>query len=400
MTCCSVTAPSAAGGPATFGRRPRRPSRTLRFTEDRGLRWIDSPGQRSRRAAGVLRRVRVVAVLARARQGADQHRAGLPRRADRHSDDGADLGRRARATTTTSTSASRATSARRSRFAAMASYLHTCYRIGDIDRSVSFYEKLGFEERRRMDIGTRRSTSSWACPDEDPVLELTYNHGVDSYDLGTGYNHIAIAVDDLDGTLEGLAERGHRAGEAALPPRRPHRGPVHRLRARSGRLPDRAHRARRLAAKAGASLDGMARRTDIFNVGKLGLSSGEGRRLEVEVAVDPFEFGGQRYELRDGAVDARLDISHTVSGYAFRLRFDAALEGPCVRCLEIADQGWTWTRARSTSPAAARTSTRPTTTRGSSTCARGLATPWRSRCPRRSSAARTARACARCAART
>ena len=76
----------------------------------------------------------------------------------------------------------------------------------------------------------------------------------------------------------------------------------------------------------------MAQRTDIFNVGKLGLSSGEGRSLNVEVAVDPFEFGGQRYELRDGAVDARLDISHTVSGYAFRLRFDAGLEGPCVRC--------------------------------------------------------------------
>ena len=82
----------------------------------------------------------------------------------------------------------------------------------------------------------------------------------------------------------------------------------------------------------------MAQRTDIFNVGKLGLSSGEGRSLEVEVPVDPFEFGGQRYELRGGAVDARLDISHTVSGYAFRLRFDAGVEGPCVRCLEIADQ--------------------------------------------------------------
>jgi uncharacterized protein len=83
----------------------------------------------------------------------------------------------------------------------------------------------------------------------------------------------------------------------------------------------------------------MARRTDIFNVGKLGLSSGEGRSLDLEVAVDPFEFGGQRYVLRDGVVDARVDISHTVSGYAFRLRFDAGLEGPCMRCLEIADQG-------------------------------------------------------------
>ena len=83
----------------------------------------------------------------------------------------------------------------------------------------------------------------------------------------------------------------------------------------------------------------MAQRTDIFNVGKLGLSSGEGRSLELEVPVDPFEFGGQRYELQGGSVDARLDVSHTVSGYAFRLRFDAGLEGPCVRCLETADQG-------------------------------------------------------------
>jgi uncharacterized protein len=82
----------------------------------------------------------------------------------------------------------------------------------------------------------------------------------------------------------------------------------------------------------------MARRTDVFNVGKLGLSSGEARHLDLEVLVDPFEFGGQRYELRGGAVDAHLDISHTVSGYAFRLRFDAGLEGPCVRCLETADQ--------------------------------------------------------------
>jgi uncharacterized protein len=82
----------------------------------------------------------------------------------------------------------------------------------------------------------------------------------------------------------------------------------------------------------------MAQRTDIFDVGRLGLSSGEGRTIGLEVPVDAFQFGGQRYELRGRAVDARLDVSHTVSGYAFRLRFDAGLEGPCVRCLETADQ--------------------------------------------------------------
>jgi lactoylglutathione lyase len=100
----------------------------------------------------------------------------------------------------------------------MASYLHTCYRIGDIDRSVSFYEKLGFEERRRMDIGTEAVNVFMGLPGEDPVLELTYNHGVDSYDLGTGYNHIAIGVEDLGGTLEKLAGEGI---EPEKPPYRP-----------------------------------------------------------------------------------------------------------------------------------------------------------------------------------
>jgi lactoylglutathione lyase len=90
----------------------------------------------------------------------------------------------------------------------MNSYLHTCYRIGDIDRSVAFYEQLGFAEAHRMDIGDEAVNVFMALPGEPPVLELTYNHGVDSYDLGTGYNHIALLVEDLDGTLAALAESG------------------------------------------------------------------------------------------------------------------------------------------------------------------------------------------------
>ncbi len=90
----------------------------------------------------------------------------------------------------------------------MPSYLHTCYRIGDIDRSVAFYEKLGFQEARRMPIGDEATNVFMQLPGADPVLELTYNHGVDSYDLGTGYNHIAIAVDDLDESLAQLKEQG------------------------------------------------------------------------------------------------------------------------------------------------------------------------------------------------
>jgi lactoylglutathione lyase len=102
--------------------------------------------------------------------------------------------------------------------AAVPSYLHTCYRIGDIDRSVAFYEKVGFQEAGRFPIGDEAVNVFMQLPGEDPVLELTYNFGVDSYDLGTGYNHIALAVEDLDGTLEELAREGI---DPEKPPYRP-----------------------------------------------------------------------------------------------------------------------------------------------------------------------------------
>ena len=87
-------------------------------------------------------------------------------------------------------------------------FLHTCYRIGDIDRSVRFYETLGFEERGRLPIRDEAINVFMGLPGEDPRLELTYNHGVDRYDLGTGYNHIALAVEDLYGTLARLGDQG------------------------------------------------------------------------------------------------------------------------------------------------------------------------------------------------
>jgi len=80
----------------------------------------------------------------------------------------------------------------------------------------------------------------------------------------------------------------------------------------------------------------MAHRTDLFDVGALRLSSGEGRRLELDVPVDGFDFGGQRYSIPGGQVAAILDVAHTTSGYALRLRFQTALVGPCMRCLEPA----------------------------------------------------------------
>ena len=101
----------------------------------------------------------------------------------------------------------------------MAELLHTCYRVHDIDRSVAFYEKLGFEEAGRMPIGEEAVNVFMALPGEDPRLELTCNHGVTDYDHGTGYNHIALLVDgDLDAALAGLAEFGI---EPEKPPYRP-----------------------------------------------------------------------------------------------------------------------------------------------------------------------------------
>ena len=90
----------------------------------------------------------------------------------------------------------------------MSELLHTCYRIGDIDRSVAFYEALGFEELRRMDIRDEAVNVFMGLPGDGARLELTYNHGVGSYELGTGYNHIAVSADDLDATLEKLAAEG------------------------------------------------------------------------------------------------------------------------------------------------------------------------------------------------
>ena len=87
--------------------------------------------------------------------------------------------------------------------------IHTCYRITDPERSVAFYEALGLEKRREMQIRDEAMNYFLGVPGQDsPELELTYNFGVDSYELGTGYGHIALTVEDLDGTLDRLAEQG------------------------------------------------------------------------------------------------------------------------------------------------------------------------------------------------
>jgi len=87
--------------------------------------------------------------------------------------------------------------------------IHTCYRITDPERSVAFYGALGFEERGRLPIRDEAINIFLGTPgDPEPRLELTYNFGVDRYELGTGYGHVALAVDDLDATLARLKEQG------------------------------------------------------------------------------------------------------------------------------------------------------------------------------------------------
>ena len=81
----------------------------------------------------------------------------------------------------------------------------------------------------------------------------------------------------------------------------------------------------------------MATAVDSFDLRGLRLTSGEGRRLDLAVRIEPFELGGDTYAVEPDLVQVRLDISRTTGeGYALRLRFDATLRGPCMRCLEPA----------------------------------------------------------------
>jgi lactoylglutathione lyase len=94
----------------------------------------------------------------------------------------------------------------------MAKFLHTMYRTTDPERSRAFYEALGMEFRRNLPIvrnGELEATNYFfGFPGQKEELELTFNHDGRSYELGTGYGHIAIGVENLDGTLARLAEQG------------------------------------------------------------------------------------------------------------------------------------------------------------------------------------------------
>lgn len=94
----------------------------------------------------------------------------------------------------------------------MAKFLHTMVRITDPEKSRAFYEALGFSFDRDMDIvrnGEVEATNYFfSLGDHESVLELTYNHDGRTYDLGTGYGHIAVAADDLERTLAELKAQG------------------------------------------------------------------------------------------------------------------------------------------------------------------------------------------------
>ena len=94
----------------------------------------------------------------------------------------------------------------------MSRFLHTMCRITDPDKSRAFYEALGFTFAGDFDIvreGEVEATNYFfSMGNLESVLELTYNHDGRTYDLGTGYGHIAVGVGDLDGTLAALAEQG------------------------------------------------------------------------------------------------------------------------------------------------------------------------------------------------
>ena len=84
--------------------------------------------------------------------------------------------------------------------------VHTCVRVRDIDATTRFYRALGFEERGRLNFESAYNVYM-GLPGGGDVLEFTVNVGQEEpYDLGTGYNHVALTVDDLDAVLGRLAD--------------------------------------------------------------------------------------------------------------------------------------------------------------------------------------------------
>ena len=99
--------------------------------------------------------------------------------------------------------------------------LHTMLRVGDLPRSIDFYTKvLGMQLRRTTDRPEQKYTLAFVGYDNDPhgaELELTYNYGVDRYDLGSGFGHLAVGVPDVYGMCEAVKKAGGKVTRAAGP---------------------------------------------------------------------------------------------------------------------------------------------------------------------------------------
>ena len=130
-------------------------------------------------------------------------------------------------------------------------YVHTCVRVLDPERPLRFYGTLGFEKRGRLNFETAYNIYL-GLPGDGDVLELTVNRGrTEPYDLGTGYNHIALTVEDIDAALSDLAAIGVEPEKPAYPPGGNEYAAADRVRGRPGRLPGRADRQGRLPDAAG-----------------------------------------------------------------------------------------------------------------------------------------------------
>lgn len=99
--------------------------------------------------------------------------------------------------------------------------LHTMLRVGDLERSLSFYtEVLGMKLLRRKDYTGGKFTLAfvgYGDESDHTVIELTHNWDTDSYDLGTGYGHIALAVEDAAAACDAIREKGGNVVREAGP---------------------------------------------------------------------------------------------------------------------------------------------------------------------------------------
>ena len=99
--------------------------------------------------------------------------------------------------------------------------LHTMLRVGDLDKSLAFYcDVLGMKLLRRKDYPGGEFTLAfvgYGDEKDNTVIELTYNWGVEEYDLGKGYGHIALGVDDIYGTCDRIKAQGGKVSREPGP---------------------------------------------------------------------------------------------------------------------------------------------------------------------------------------